>query len=111
MVHDLTSGVCVFVFAFVFVYDFVFVFIYVFAFLFDVHLVLHMGGLLLRDTLYGFLASDAGGGDKDGFLPLLRGAANHTIPYHANHTIPMICHTNHIVPHHTNDTNHIIPHQ
>ena len=68
MVHDLTSGVCVFVF--VFLYDFVFVFIYVFAFVFDVHSMLHMGGLLLRDILYGFLASDAGGGDKDGFLPL-----------------------------------------
>ena len=66
-------------------------------------------GLLLRDILYGFLASDAGGGDKDGFLPLLRGAANHTTPYHANHTIPHFNDTTPYQAYHTNDTKHTIP--
>lgn len=53
----------------------VFVFIFVFVRSFNA-----VWSLLLREILYGFLASDAGGGDKDGFLPLLRGAP--AAPYH-----------------------------
>ena len=99
----------------------IFVFVFVFVRSFDA-----VWSLLLRDILYGFLASDAGGGDKDGFLPLLRGASAapyhtnsrqpyHTMPIVANHTTPcqqqpttpypqqptIPCHTNRQQPYHT----------